>query len=128
MSWRQLAHASRRFYAANSSSYKVLVLGGGAGGQSVSYALSRRLEKGAVAVIEPADTHYYQPMWTWVGAGAKKFEQSKRDMESVMSKNVDWIKTSVAKFQPDQNHVITQDRRTVIHATVNTPGELKLLF
>ena len=43
-----------RRFASNASSYRVLVLGGGAGGQAVSSALSRRLGKGAVGVVEPA--------------------------------------------------------------------------
>ena len=31
-----------------------------------------------LAVIEPATTHYYQPMWTLVGGGLKTLDQSAR--------------------------------------------------
>ncbi|XP_065839419.1 sulfide:quinone oxidoreductase, mitochondrial-like isoform X3 [Oscarella lobularis] len=102
-----------RRFASNASSYRVLVLGGGAGGQAVSSALSRRLGKGAVGVVEPASVHYYQPMWTFVGAGAKRFEESRKDMSDVMSSGVDWIKTAVTQFEPEKNRVATQDGKTI---------------
>jgi sulfide:quinone oxidoreductase len=31
-----------------------------------------------VAVIEPSDKHYYQPLWTLVGAGLARKETTKR--------------------------------------------------
>ena len=57
--------------------------------------------------------HYYQPMWTFVGAGAKRFEESRKDMSDVMSSGVDWIKTAVTQFEPEKNRVATQDGKTV---------------
>lgn len=48
------------------SAYKVLVVGGGAGGLAVSSALGRRLGKENVAVVDEALTHYYQALWTLV--------------------------------------------------------------
>ena len=46
-------------------------------------------------------------MWTLVGAGLKKFEQSQRPEGKVMPKGVDWIKDTVMQFDPDNNTVTT---------------------
>ena len=48
--------------------HQVLIVGGGTAGITVA---ARLLRKGYtdVAVIEPSDKHYYQPMWTLVGGG-----------------------------------------------------------
>ena len=39
--------------------------------------------------------HYYQPMWTLVGGGLKKMEQSQRPMSQVLPKVlrtlIDWL-------------------------------------
>ena len=51
--------------------------------------------------------HYYQPMWTLVGAGVKKFPQSSRPMDWVLPKEADWIRDSAASFDPDNNTVTT---------------------
>ena len=49
--------------------YKVLILGAGSGGVSVASRLKKQMLAKDIAVIEPADTHYYQPLWTLVGGG-----------------------------------------------------------
>ncbi|KAK9763643.1 hypothetical protein K7432_009479 [Basidiobolus ranarum] len=95
------------------SSYKVVVIGGGPGGLSVSSTLSQILGSKNVAVIEPSNVHYYQPLWTFVGGGLKDFDQSKRDMGDVISKDVDWIQKSAAGFEPDKNMVILNDGQKV---------------
>lgn len=49
--------------------YRVLVVGGGAGGISIAARLSRHLAPGEIAIVEPPSDHYYQPLWTLVAAG-----------------------------------------------------------
>ncbi|KAK9719345.1 hypothetical protein K7432_004850 [Basidiobolus ranarum] len=106
---------SVRRYASSSlnSSYKVVVIGGGPGGLSVSSTLSAILGKNNVAVVEPSDVHYYQPLWTFVGGGLKSFDQSKRRMEDVMPKEVDWIQKAAAGFEPSSNVVILADGQKI---------------
>jgi len=69
----------------------------------------RRVGKGKVAVIEPNIDHYYQPMWTLVGGGSKSLKQSVRPLNTLLPKSVNWIRDSVASFQPEENRLTTQN-------------------
>ncbi|KAI9313765.1 hypothetical protein BX666DRAFT_1973330 [Dichotomocladium elegans] len=96
-----------------SKKYKVVVVGAGPGGLSVSSTLSNMLGKDQVAIIDPADYHYYQPLWTYVGGGLKPFDESKRPMASLMPKNAEWIKDSVTAFDPENNTVSLRNGQSV---------------
>ncbi|XP_042731517.1 sulfide:quinone oxidoreductase, mitochondrial isoform X1 [Lagopus leucura] len=85
--------------------YEVLVLGGGSGGITMSARMKRKVGAGNVAVVEPSKTHYYQPLWTLVGAGAKQLSASARPTERVMPEGVKWIKSRVTALDPDKNCV-----------------------
>jgi len=60
-----------------------------------------------IGLIEPADTHYYQPAWTLVGANAYKYSDTARPMKSLIPKDVAWIKEFAATFDPEKNQVTT---------------------
>ncbi|GAB3890568.1 hypothetical protein GCM10029964_062310 [Kibdelosporangium lantanae] len=47
---------------------KVVIVGGGTAGLMVAARL-RRAGARDVTVLDPAVTHYYQPLWTLVAAG-----------------------------------------------------------
>ncbi|NXM98558.1 SQOR protein, partial [Sylvia borin] len=85
--------------------YEVLVLGGGAGGIAMSARMKRKVGAGNVAVVEPSKTHYYQPLWTLVGGGAKQLAASARPMENVIPAGVEWINSQVIALDPDKNCV-----------------------
>lgn len=88
--------------------YHLVVIGGGAGGLSIASKFSEVLavlEKGKVALIEPNKTHYYQPMWTLVGAGIKNLNDSSRPMAKVMPKKVKWIRDKCVEIMPEENSV-----------------------
>jgi NADH dehydrogenase FAD-containing subunit len=93
--------------------HQIVVVGGGTAGISVAARLTNGwFNKRDVAVIEPADTHYYQPLWTLVGGGVVPKEVTGRPMKSVIPKRVHWIKDAVAEFEPDKNLI-----RNLIAAT-----------
>ncbi len=72
--------------------HQIVVVGGGTAGITVAARLTNGwFNKRNVAVIEPADTHYYQPLWTLVGGGVVPKEVTGRPMKSVMPKRVHWI-------------------------------------
>ena len=84
--------------------HQVLIVGGGTAGITVA---ARMLRKGYtdVAVIEPSDKHYYQPMWTLVGGGQAKASSTERPEASVMPKDANWIRKAAEAFDPDNNTV-----------------------
>ena len=57
--------------------HQILIVGGGTAGITVA---ARMLRRGYtdVAVIEPSNTHYYQPLWTLVGGGQAKASTTER--------------------------------------------------
>ncbi|XP_061138786.1 sulfide:quinone oxidoreductase, mitochondrial isoform X1 [Syngnathus typhle] len=89
--------------------YKMLVLGGGSGGIAMSARMKRMLGAENVAVVEPSEMHYYQPLWTLVGAGAKSLATSGRPTSSVMPSGVKLVKSKVEEINPDANTVRTDD-------------------
>lgn len=96
--------------------HQIVVVGGGTAGISVAARLTNGwFNKRDVAVIEPADTHYYQPLWTLVGGGVVPKEVTGRPMKSVMPKRVHWIKDSVAEFEPDKNTIRTREGKVITY-------------
>ncbi|CAG7825310.1 unnamed protein product, partial [Allacma fusca] len=93
-------------HAKSDRRFKLVVVGGGAGGCSIASKFSKKINPKEIAIIEPADTHYYQPMWTLVGGGMKSLEDSARSMGSVLPKGVDWVRDRVIRFSPKTNRVV----------------------
>jgi sulfide:quinone oxidoreductase len=93
-------------------SHQVLIVGGGTAGLTVASQLREQDDAPEVAVIEPADTHYYQPLWTLIGGGVFPKEESARPMGEVMPKGVTWIQEAAASFDPEQNTVTTESGAT----------------
>ena len=91
--------------------HQILIVGGGTAGITVA---ARMLRKGYtdVAVIEPASTHYYQPLWTLVGGGQAKASTTERTEASVMPKKATWIKNAASALDPDNNTVTCADGAT----------------
>lgn len=92
--------------------HKVAIVGGGSAGISVTARL-RRAGQADVAVIDPATTHYYQPLWTLVGGGRAPVEASARPQASVMPKGVTWIRKAAAEIDPDSREITLDDGGTV---------------
>jgi sulfide:quinone oxidoreductase len=93
-------------------SHQILIVGGGTAGLTVASQLQEQDETLDVAVIEPADTHYYQPLWTLIGGGVFPKEESARPMADVMPKGVTWIQDAAASFDPENNTVTTEGGAT----------------
>lgn len=85
--------------------HRVVIVGGGTAGITVAARLRRSVDD--VAVIEPSAKHYYQPLWTLVGAGIAKATATERTEGSVMPKDVTWIRDAAVGFDPDDNVVHT---------------------
>lgn len=91
------------------SHHQILIIGGGTAGIMVASQLLEKDKKLDIGLVEPADTHYYQPAWTLVGANTYDFDKTARSMSSVMPKGVNWIKEFADKFDSENNKVITKE-------------------
>jgi len=87
--------------------HQIVIVGGGNAGISVAAQLLLKNAKLDIAIIDPADKHYYQPAWTLVGSGVFDIKKTERSEASVMPKGVQWIKESVQSFEPEKNEVKT---------------------
>lgn len=93
---------------------KVIIVGAGTGGITVAARLINELSgEVEVTLIDPAASHFYQPLWTLVGAGITTHEKTEKSMKSVIPEGVKWLQEKVATFNPEQN-LITLDNNTAL--------------
>ncbi|HXV92282.1 MAG TPA: FAD/NAD(P)-binding oxidoreductase, partial [Pseudonocardia sp.] len=93
-------------------SHRIVIVGGGTAGITVAARLCRKGQTD-VAVIDPAVTHYYQPLWTLVGGGRAPIEITARPEASVMPKGVTWIQRAAVAVDPEAHEVSLDDDTTV---------------
>ncbi len=106
--------------------YDVVVVGAGAGGIACASSLLSRDSTQSVAIIDPADIHYYQPGWTFVGAGIFQPATTARTMASLIPRGADWIKAAVAAFDPVHNSVVLEGCRVIRYRRLVVAAGIKL--
>jgi sulfide:quinone oxidoreductase len=106
--------------------FSVVIVGGGAAGISVASSLLSRQSNLDIAVIDPAEIHYYQPGWTMVGGGIFAPEKTVRTMASLIPKQVHWIKAAVAAFDPDNKQVLLEGCKPINYEVLVVCPGLKL--
>ncbi len=102
--------------------HRVVIVGGGTAGISVAARLRRQgIED--VVVVEPSSVHYYQPLWTLVGAGVTAVERTRRLESSVVPRGVRWVQDAVEAIDPDAQEIVTRaGARIGYDALVLCPG------
>ncbi len=90
-------------------SFDVLVIGGGTAGITAAAQLRRRDSKLDVGIIEPSDTHYYQPAWTLVGGGDYDLEDTARPERDVIPRGATWLKDRAETIDPEEQWVETKN-------------------
>lgn len=83
--------------------HQIVIIGGGNAGISVASQLLRKNRQLDIAIIDPADKHYYQPAWTLVGGGVFDIQKTERNEADVIPKGVKWIKQKVTSMTPENN-------------------------
>jgi len=84
--------------------HRIVIVGGGSAGISVASRLLHAGERD-VAVVEPSEVHYYQPLWTLVGGGRAPVAESARPQLSVMPEKATWIKDQCVGVDPEARNV-----------------------
>lgn len=89
--------------------HQVVIVGGGAAGISVAAQLTKGWgNRTDVAIIDPAEHHYYQPAWTLVGGGAFRRDATRRTERSVIPRRAHWIQDAVVAFDPERRRIVTR--------------------
>lgn len=112
----------------SATSHKVVVIGGGAAGIATAASILKRRPGLDIAIVEPAESHAYQPGWTMVGGGVFDVATTIRPMRSVMPKGVTWIREAAASFQPDNNQVTLGDGNTVAYEVLIVAPGIRLAW
>lgn len=109
-----------------SNHHQIIVIGGGTAGIMVASQLKKANSKLDIALIEPADTHYYQPAWTLVGANTYSFDKTARPMASLIPKGVKWIKEYADQFDPENNKLKTKEGTELTYDYLVTAPGIKI--
>jgi len=123
---RRIANGGKTPTDVGDASFDIVIVGAGAGGISAAASLKARKPDLDIAVIDPADIHYYQPGWTMVGGGIFDAQDTARTMGSLIPKGVTWIKSAVAAFEPENNAVVLDGCRVVKYTRLIVCPGIKL--
>lgn len=123
---RRIANHGRTPVEVAEAEHQVVIIGGGAAGIATASSLLARSPGLDIAIIDPADVHYYQPGWTLVGCGVFEPAETAHTMASTIPHGVHWIKSAVAAFEPDRNAVILDGCRVVKYQQLVVCPGLKL--
>lgn len=103
--------------SSTSRAHKVVVVGGGSAGITISHQLLRSgaFSSDDIAVVDPAQVHYYQPGFTLVGGGIKPREDFKMQMKDLVDPKLRFYNTNVSTFTPDDNLITLGDGSQVTY-------------
>lgn len=120
--------APRLRAASPDRSFDVVIVGGGAAGIATAASIRRRNARVTIAIVDPAQDHYYQPGWTLVGAGIFKPEDTRRDEADVMPRGVTWLQVAATGFDPERDTVALADGRTLAYRVLVAAPGLRLAW
>ncbi|HEU4666983.1 MAG TPA: FAD/NAD(P)-binding oxidoreductase [Arthrobacter sp.] len=102
--------------------HEVVIIGGGNAGVSLAARLERYGVKD-VAVVEPKDHHFYQPLFSHIAGGRAQATEAVRSQESVTPQGVTWIHEAATGVDTDANTVTLASGSTVSYGQlVVCPG------
>lgn len=106
--------------------HQVLIVGGGTAGLSIAARLRAVESPPAVTIIEPSNEHYYQPIWTLVGAGVFPKEVSVRSEADFIPPGATWLRDAVATFEPEKSQVTTKAGKTLTYEQLVVAAGIQL--
>src|SRR2546425_12003788 len=94
----------------------IIILGGGFGGLAAANELRENLPQDArITIIDKKDWFMMDLVKLWILNGTREFEFSKRPLESITKKGIEFTNEEVVKIDPDNKTVRTKYRRFHYH-------------
>jgi len=106
--------------------HQIVIVGAGTAGIATAAHLKKNNACLDVVIIDPAEFHYYQPGFTFVGAGVYKPEKTRRAMASLIPKGVTWIQDHVVSFDPENNLLSTAKKGDIVYEGLVVAAGLKI--
>ena len=122
----QAMHTAATSLDGQAMRYDVVIVGGGSAGIACAASILKRRPGITLAIIEPSETHYYQPGWTLVGAGVFQPETTRRPMASVIPQGAKWLRQEVRTFHPDEHAVELADGSRIAYCGLIVAAGIKL--
>lgn len=98
--------------------FDVVILGGGTAGITVAARLLRARPTLDIAMVEPNEQHYYQPLWTLVGGGIVNRNETVRDEFDQIPDGATWIRSRVAEIDAAGKRVELADGQVLRYANL----------
>lgn len=102
--------------------YQIAIVGAGTGGIMTAAQLIKKDKSLEIVIIDPSESHYYQPAWTLVGAGDYDFKKTIKPTKELIPKGVTWIKDAVTGFLPDANTLKLKNSTLTYSYLIVAPG------
>lgn len=92
------------------SSSKIVILGGGFGGLAAANELREKLSKEVtITVIDKKDWFMMDLVKLWIIKGTRNFESSKRSLDSIKKKGIEFVNEDVLSIDPKNKFVKTKN-------------------
>jgi sulfide:quinone oxidoreductase len=92
----------------------LVILGAGTAGTIVANRMRRRLGADwAITVVDPSETHLYQPGLLFLPFGAEREDRLVRPRASTLADGVTWVRQPVTALEPAQKRVLLGDGSTL---------------
>ena len=89
-------------------------------------AAGKVLNAGDIAIIDPAEYHYYQPGWTLVASGLSDKSKTRRPLSSLIPSHISRIVDSVKSFEPTDSSITTLAGRRISYDNLVVAAGLQI--
>jgi sulfide:quinone oxidoreductase len=107
-------------------SFDIVIVGAGTAGIAVASRLARAGFKKKIAIVDPAQIHYYQPIWTLVGGGVVDKRETGKPMRELIPDGVQWIQEAVVGIHPYGNYVETDSHNKLAYDALIVASGIQL--